>query len=252
MQVDLTNLDQNFDLTMFRDIGQTFTTLTNTQDLTKLERAVRRRRVQPVDLLAIDLQPIDLLPVDLQPIDLQPVDLLAHRSTRPSIYSPSIYSPSIYSPSIYSPSIYSPSIYSPSIYSPSDTFLQAFSSAQTRSLIGVSAHDNAEAESIRTATWNNTGDFYVRVQGRNGASSPTPFHLGLTTAGGPCAAVTLQSFSGLPTIAGAPGGASDGDPHRQLAPDSAAGFAAGARLSSPRSTGGVVADVADQPAHRRR
>ncbi|MEO8265760.1 MAG: Ig-like domain repeat protein, partial [Ilumatobacteraceae bacterium] len=114
---------------------------------------------------------------------------------------------SIYSPSIYSPSIYSPSIYSPSIYSPSDAFLQAFSSAQTRSLLGVSAHENAESESIRTTTWNNTGDFYVRVQGRNGAFSPTPFHLGLSTTGGPCSNVSPDSFSSLPNPGGVPGGA---------------------------------------------
>ena len=137
VQVDLTNLDQNFDLTMFRDIGQAFTTLTTTQDLTKLSAQFAG-------------------------------DAFSPSIYSPSIYSPSIYSPSIYSPSIYSPSIYSPSIYSPSIYSPSDEFLTAFSSAQTRSLIGVSAHENTESESIRSATWNNTGDFYVRVQGRNG------------------------------------------------------------------------------------
>ncbi len=80
MQVDLSNLDQNFDLTMFRDIGQAFTTLSTPQDLTKLSAQ------------------------------------FAADAYSPSIYSPSIYSPSIYSPSIYSPSIYSPSIYSPSIY----------------------------------------------------------------------------------------------------------------------------------------
>ena len=67
VQVDLSHLDQNFDLTMFRDIGQAFTTLASTQDLTKLS-------VQ-----------------------------FAGNAYSPSIYSPSIYSPSIYSPSIYSP-----------------------------------------------------------------------------------------------------------------------------------------------------
>ncbi|MEO8264248.1 MAG: hypothetical protein ABI706_01930, partial [Ilumatobacteraceae bacterium] len=62
VQVDLSNLDQNFDLTMFRDIGQAFTTLATTQDLTKLSAQ------------------------------------FAGDAYSPSIYSPSIYSPSIYSP----------------------------------------------------------------------------------------------------------------------------------------------------------
>ena len=93
VQVDLGNLDQNFDLTMFRDIGQAFTTLTTTQDLTKLSAQFAGDAYSP--------------------------SIYSPSIYSPSIYSPSIYSPSIYSPSIYSPSIYSPSIYSPSIYSPS-------------------------------------------------------------------------------------------------------------------------------------
>ena len=186
VQVDLGNLDQNFDLTMFRDIGQAFTTLATTQDLTKLSAQFAGDAYSP---------------------SIYSPSIYSPSIYSPSIYSPSIYSPSIYSPSIYSPSIYSPSIYSPSIYSPSDAFLQAFSSAQTRSLVGVSAHENAESESIRTATWNNTGDFYVRVQGRNGAFSPTPFHLGLSTTGGPCSNVALDSFNSLPNPGGVPGGA---------------------------------------------
>ncbi len=206
VQVDLSHLDQNFDLTMFRDIGQAFTTLASTQDLTKLS-------VQFAG----------------------------------NAYSPSIYSPSIYSPSIYSPSIYSPSIYSPSLYSPSDAFLAAFSGAQTRSLIGISAHDNADPESVRTATWNNTGNFYVRVQGRNGAFSPTPFHLDLTNSGGPCSNIALDSFSSLPTIAGTPGTAqtvilTDSTRFAQFS-----GLARSDMLASRASladrTGGVIVDV---------
>ena len=218
VQVDLTNLDQNFDLTMFRDIGQAFTTLTTTQDLTKLS----------AQFAGDAYSPSVYSPSVYSPSVYSPVGVFARRSTAPSVYSPSVYSPSVYSPSVYSPSVYSPSVYSPSVYSPSvyspsvyspsTSFLAAFSGAQTRSLIGVSAHENAESESVRTATWNNTGDFYVRVQGRNGAFSPTPFHLGLSTAGGPCSAVVLQSFSGLANLVGVPGTARDGDPHGQFAP----------------------------------
>ncbi|MEI8239044.1 MAG: hypothetical protein WCI22_06445, partial [Actinomycetota bacterium] len=71
VQVELGNLPQNYDLTMYGDIGAAFKSLTSTQDLTKLSAQ------------------------------------FAGSAYAPSIYSPSIYSPSIYSPSIYSPSIYS-------------------------------------------------------------------------------------------------------------------------------------------------
>ena len=177
VQVDLDQLDQNFDLTMYRDIGQTFTTLTSNTDLARLGAQFAADAYSP--------------------------SIYSPSIYSPSIYSPSIYSPSIYSPSIYSPSIYSPSIYSPSIYSPADlAFLDAFTSAQTRSLIAVSAREGASAESIRTATWNNTGYFYVRVAGRNGASSPTPFRISLTGFGGPCNGLTISVPSGPNSVPG--------------------------------------------------
>ncbi|MDT4908374.1 MAG: large repetitive protein, partial [Pseudonocardiales bacterium] len=75
VQVTLGNLAQNYDLTLYDDIGAAFTTLTTTTDLNTLGAEQ------------------------------------SGNAYSPSIYSPSIYSPSIYSPSIYSPSIYSPSIY---------------------------------------------------------------------------------------------------------------------------------------------
>ena len=203
VQVDLSNLDQNFDLTMFRDIGQTFTSLTTAQDLTRLSAQFAGDVFSPSVYSPSVYSPSVYSPSVYSPSVYSP-SVYSPSVYSPSVYSPSVYSPSVYSPSVYSPSVYSPSVYSPSVYSPSTAFLQAFSSAQTRSLIGVSAHENADAESIRTATWNNTGDFYVRVQGRNGAFSATPFHLGLTTTGGACTA-PLDSFSGLSTIAGTPG-----------------------------------------------
>ena len=47
----------------------------------------------------------------------------------------------------------------------------------------------------------------MRVQGRNGAFSATPFHLGLSTEGGPCSNIALDSFSSLTNPGGLPGGA---------------------------------------------
>jgi hypothetical protein len=123
---------------------------------------------------ALDLQPERALAVDLQPVDLQsgriqPVDL------QPSIFSPSIFSPSIFSPSILQPvdlqpvdlqpidlqpidlqpSIFSPSIFSPSILSTTE-IAQAFSTAQMRSVIAVSATAGTSDEFTVVNTWNRT------------------------------------------------------------------------------------------------
>ena len=75
---------------------------------------------------------------------------------------------------MFSPSVFSPSVFSPSVFSDG----QAYESAQVRSLIAVSANDGNADEHITVDTWNNTGNFYVRVAGRNGAYSPAaPFDL---------------------------------------------------------------------------
>ena len=65
-----------------------------------------------------------------------------------------------------------------------------FSSAQTRSLIAVSAHDGTQGEGIVVNTWSRSGYFYLRVKGRNGAfASDTPFHLAVTLLNGECGSV---------------------------------------------------------------
>jgi hypothetical protein len=199
VQVDLSGLAQNYDLTMYTDIAQAFTTLTSTTDLTKLTAQTSGNTYSPSIYSPSIYSPLIDSPSIYSPSIYSP-SIYSPSIYSPSIYSPSIYSPSIYSPSIYSPSIYSPSIYSPSIYSASGTFTQAFSSAQSQSLIAVSANEGTSPETIKAATWNNTGNFYVRVLGRNGASSLTPFTIGLTRTGGPCDGLTLKAYSDQPTL----------------------------------------------------
>ena len=63
----------------------------------------------------------------------------------------------------------------------------AFSDAQIRSVIGVSAFPGIGNEAILANTWDNGGDFYVRVRGRNGAFSPgNNFKLGVHMLTGAC------------------------------------------------------------------
>ena len=86
----------------------------------------------------------------------------------PSVFSPSVFSPSVFSPSVFSPSVFSPSVFSPSVFSPQE-IAQAFSSAQTRSIIGVSATQGTADENVVVNSWNESGSFYVRISGREGA-----------------------------------------------------------------------------------
>ena len=103
----------------------------------------------PVGVLAVRLQPLRLLPVGLQPQRLQPVGLLAV-GLQPERLQP-------------------------------EEIAQAFSSAQTRSIIGVSATQGTADELVVVNTWNDTGRFYVRVCGRDGAfDTGSPFTVNVT------------------------------------------------------------------------
>jgi hypothetical protein len=57
-------------------------------------------------------------------------------------------------------------------------------------------------ESVIVNTWNNTGDFYVRVTGRAGAFSTTPYNVAVTKQGTSCAGVTDTAISTRPGAVG--------------------------------------------------
>jgi hypothetical protein len=66
-----------------------------------------------------------------------------------------------------------------------------------RSLLGVSAFGGTSGQGIHKLTWDNTGDFYVRVRGQNGAFNlASPFHLDVTELTGSCANVQPITTSG--------------------------------------------------------
>ncbi len=109
----------------------------------------------------------------------------------PDAFSPDAFSPDAFSPDAFSPDAFSPDAFSPDAFSPDAFSPDAFSSAQTRSLIGVSAFEGIAGEGIIVNTWDNSGDFYVRVRGRNGAFSlAAPFHLEVTLLPGSCSLVS--------------------------------------------------------------
>jgi hypothetical protein len=120
----------------------------------------------------------------------------------PSQWSPSQWSPSQWSPSQWSPSQWSPSQWSPSQWSPSQwsgsfpNDPKIFTSAQTSSLLAVSAGTGLAAESVSVNTWTNTGFVYIRVQGKNGTFDPShAFSLAVTREGSPCVGVSVQASS---------------------------------------------------------
>ena len=196
-RVDLSNLPGNYDVALFTDIGQAFNTLTSPADLQRLSAEFAADAFSPSVFSPSVFSPSVFSPSVFSPSVFSPSVF------SPSVFSPSVFSPSVFSPSVFSPSVFSPSVFSPSVFSPS-VFSdgQAYESAQVRSLIAVSANDGNANEQISIDTWNNTGNFYVRVAGRNGAYSPAaPFALDVHVDPSTCTGVTTSAAALLSTPA---------------------------------------------------
>ena len=178
VQVDLTNLPANYDLSVYSDLAQAASELSSSAG--------------NLETLAAETPGNAFSPSAYSPSAYSP-SAYSPSAYSPSAYSPSAYSPSAYSPSAYSPSAYSPSAYSPSAYSPSaySPFAQSYEGAQTQSLLGVAANGGTSNEQVNQPVWNNTGFFYIRIVGQNGAYDPgAPFTLTVNENTGTCGNVT--------------------------------------------------------------
>ncbi len=188
--ITLTNLPENYDLTLYKDIGEAFEGAATTDDLLHQGAEFAPDAYSP-DAYSPDAYSPDAYSPDAYSPDAYSADIFSPGSASPATYSPDAYSPDAYSPDAMAPDAYSPDAYSPDAYSPDayspDASSGMFANAQTRSLIAVSAFDGTAPEGIAVNTWENSGYFYVRVRGRNGVYSlAAPFHLEVTESSGQC------------------------------------------------------------------
>ncbi|MHB1988939.1 MAG: Ig-like domain repeat protein [Acidimicrobiales bacterium] len=231
VKVSLGNVPADYNIAVFSDISQTF----------------KNQASSTPNLAALGAE---------SPGNAASPSAFSPSAFSPSAFSPSAFSPSAFSPSAFSPSAFSPSAFSPSAFSPS-AFSAAYSSAQTDSLLGVSSAAGAVDKSVTADTWNNTGNFYVRISGNNGAASPSAYSLTVTTSGGPCQGVALQNYStdGYATTSGGTISGAGGPAYKtvivdnsQLMPAVGASYSGADALFTPlqqlaQATGGVVLDV---------
>jgi len=193
----LTDLPANYDLTLFGDIPQAYQSVTSLQDLVRLGAEFAPDAFSPdafspdafsPDAFSPDAFSPDAFSPDAFSPDAFSPDAFSPDAFSPDAFSPDAFSPDAFSPDAFSPDAFSPDAFSPDAFSPDAFSPDAFSSAQTRSLIGVSAFDGTTPEGLRVSTWDQDGEFYVRVRGRNGAFSPgNNFRLQVLLAAGSCA-----------------------------------------------------------------
>ena len=268
IRVALTGLPADYDLAVFRDIGAAFLAQlapTSAAELTKLSAEYAPSVFSPSVFSPSVFSPSVFSPDAYAPSVFSPSvfspsvfspSVFSPSVFSPSVFSPSVFSPSVFSPSVFSPSVFSPSVFSPSVFSPSvfspDEIAKAFSSAQTRSIIGVSATPGTVEEGVVVNSWNNTGSFYVRVAGR-GASYSTAGQFTVTVTKEPstCSGVTDTTIA---TRAAAPAAGVRAlfvTDSSKLSLDAAIpGGTLGGKLAAfaaRTDIGGVVADVTNDP-----
>ncbi|MCL4302756.1 MAG: tandem-95 repeat protein [Anaerolineae bacterium] len=258
--VTLTNLPENYDLTIYKDIQAAFDELTlpdDEQDLIKLNAefatdafagdAVARGSRAP-DAIARGSRAPDAFAVGA----FSP-DAIARGSRAPDAIARGSRAPDSFAPDAYAPDAYAPDALArgsraPEAIARGSRAQDAFSSAQTRSLIGISAFEGTASEGVIVNTWNNTGDFYVRVKGRNGAFSlAQKFHLEVELLPGSCGDVSPIQLP--PFAAGGPGFKTivltDLDRMEGSADDKAALIARLNSFIARPEVAGVVVDVGD-------
>ena len=215
--VKLSDLPRNYDLVLYKDIQQTYDSLLDPEDegdLTKLTAEFAPYAYAPDSYAADAYAPYAYAPYAYAPYAYAPYAYAPYAyapyayapyAYAPYAYAPYAYAPYAYAPYAYAPDAYAPYAYAPYAYAPDE----ATTSAEIRSLISVSAFEGTGEELIAVNTWDNTGDFYIRVAGRNGAFEPgADFHLEVIQETGVCGSnivantpgTNLSPVSGIETL----------------------------------------------------
>ena len=197
--IDLSNLPANYDLTVYKDIGAAFIDLNTSDDLLRLGAEFASDAFSPDSFSSDAFSPDSFSPDSFSPDSFSP-DSFSPDSFSPDSFSPDSFSPDSFSPDSFSPDSFSPDSFSPDSFSPdsfsTDAFYpdsfspDSFSGAQIRALLAVSAFQGTASEGIVVNTWDNSGYYYARVRGANGAADPdSPFRLDVSALSGSCGEV---------------------------------------------------------------
>jgi hypothetical protein len=195
--VTLTDLPDNYDLFLFQDIAASYQELTSptTTTLAQLGAEFAPTAFSPTAFSPTAFSPTAFSPTAFSPTAFSPTAFsptaFSPTAFSPTAFSPTAFSPTAFSPTAFSPTAFSPTAFSPTAFSPTAFSPTAFSAAQTRSLVGVSAFPGLAGEGILLNTWENSGNYYVCVHGRNGAFAPgQQFQLDIFETIGTCPTLT--------------------------------------------------------------
>ncbi|MEZ5596541.1 MAG: hypothetical protein R3E84_09140 [Pseudomonadales bacterium] len=197
--IELSNLPADYDVVVFKDIAKAYADLGENDDTDVAGLNRLGAEFAPSMFATSDVSPFAFSPEEISPFAFSPFafspfafspSVYAEDAVSPFAFSPFAYSPSALLSTSYSPFAFSPFAFSPFAFSPFAFSPENYSSAQSRSVIAVSATAGTGTERVSALTWDNTGDFYVRVAGKNGANdNQVPFTLSVEYDGGLCTGV---------------------------------------------------------------
>ncbi|MGD2058652.1 MAG: hypothetical protein PVI04_07955, partial [Anaerolineales bacterium] len=203
--VTLTNLAANYDLFIHKDIAAAYLQMLEaetTADLVALNAEFAPDVFTP-DVFTPDVFTPDVFTPDVFTPDVFTPDVFTPDVFTPDVFTPDVFTPDVFTPDVFTPDVFTPDVFTPDVFTPDvftpDVFTpdpSAFAAAQRSTLIGVSAFGGTTSEGIRINTWNNSGDFYIRVRGRNGAFNlEQPFRLTAEVQSELCSGIDDPSVS---------------------------------------------------------
>ncbi|MCO5189789.1 MAG: PKD domain-containing protein, partial [Anaerolineae bacterium] len=266
--VDLSSLPANYDLTLFRDIAQTYNELNQPQsleDLAQLSAEFAPDMFTPdmftpemftpemftPDMFTPDMFTPDMFTPDMFTPDMFTPDMFTPDMFTPDMFTPDMFTPDMFTPDMFTPDMFTPDMFTPDMFTP-DMFTpdqRYYASALAQSAVAVSAFDGSASETAIANSWSEGGEFYVSVTGRNGAFDLTDsFDLDVTVLGAECNGLTI--FDAEPDISGIGSNAFDTlilvDSNRMV--DYAATSAKLSQLANHPAVNGAIVDVSTYPA----
>ncbi len=197
--LDLSNVPEDYDVYLFRDIKQTYDALAAEQDLTKLSAEFAGSGFSGSGFSGSGFSGSGFSGSGFSGSGFSgsgfsgsgfSPDSYSGSGFSGSGFSGSGFSGSGFSGSGFSGSGFSGSGFSGSGFSGSGFSPDSFSAAQVYSLIAWSNNLGLATEHAASNTWTSTGDFYIRVNGKNGVSSlAQPFTLSVTADSNLCTPV---------------------------------------------------------------
>jgi CSLREA domain-containing protein len=208
--IDLFNLPANYDLTVYKDIRKVYDELqgSSIDGQFDLDRAGAENPSEVISSSSFSpgaFTPGAFTPGAFTPGAFTPGAFTPGAFTplafTPGAFTEDVIAPGAFTPGAFTPGAFTPGAFTPGAFTPnnylSEVDPELYASAQLSSLIAVSAFNNNASESVTINTFTNTGQYYIRVRGRNGvAVAAKTFSLQVTSSPTDCSGVDPSGITG--------------------------------------------------------